>query len=342
MPRLEAIQIVRVLTLVWLTQLTAEVQSAREAPVELDTIASEFVVLREHQQDGSFPVPAQYGTEPTILENDEPGMSREQLRRLMRPSVSLTSEWQSETNGLGISAHDARVSVPTYPIFGPPPPFIDLGFAYTNLRGAGRFGLPIDLFETRFGLSWMRRLNDRWMMRLMGGTSFATDGENNTSDAWQFRGGAFAIYRRSPAWTFAFGAIALGRNDLPVLPAVGLIYQPNPGCRVDLMMPRPRVSFLLRDNGPRQQWGYLGAALNGTTWGVERVDGVDDQLSYGDVRFVVGFESTPTPEPGMPFTRGRKMFVEIGYAISRDFEWEREAIEISLDDAFLLRGGLSF
>ncbi len=138
------------------------------------------------------------------------------------------------------------------------------------------------------------------------------------------------------------GAIALGRNDLPVVPAVGVIYQPNDALRWELLFPKPRLAFLLVDNGPRQQWGYIGAGINGSTWGIERSNGTDDQLTYGDGRFVLGWESTPTPEPGLPFTRGRKMIAEIGYAFSRDFEFEHDMTKIRLDDTLMVHVALSF
>lgn len=82
--------------------------------------------------------------------------------------------------------------------------------------------------------------------------------------------------------------------------------------------------------------------MNGTTWGVQRNDGSDDQLTYGDVRFVMGWESTPKKKPGVPFTRGRKLGVEAGYVFSRDFEWESDESKTSLDDTFMLRGSVSF
>ena len=274
--------------------------------------------------------------------HQEVEFSPEMLKRLMRPNFNLAAEWQAQTNDIGLTCYDAGVNFPTYPLFGPPPPLVNLGFAYTNVDAPLAAGLPADLYETELGLAWMRKINDRWMMRWMAGTSFATDGNNNSSDAWRFRGGAFALYQRNLMWTWTFGAIALGRNDLPVVPAVGVIYQPSQAMRFDLIMPRPRLSLLLVDNGPRQQWGYVGMGLNGTTWGVERADGVDDQLTYGDFRAVIGWESTPTPEPGMPFTRGRKLGAEIGYVFSRDFEWEDGGSKIRLDDALMLRGSVSF
>ena len=267
---------------------------------------------------------------------------RQDLKQLMRPSFKFAAEWQAEANDISLTSYDVGLSIPTYPVFGPPPPIVNVGFDYTHLDAPPALGLPTDLYVTDLGLAWMRRINERWMMRFMAGASFATDGKNGSSDAWRFRGGAFALYRRNPRWTWTFGALALGRNDLPVVPAVGVIHQPSPAVRIDLIMPRPRLSFLLVDGGARQQWGYVGMGLNGTTWGVQRVAGVDDQLTYGDFRAVVGWTSTPTPDPGIPFTRGRKLGIELGYVFSRDFEWENDGSIIRLDDTLMLRGSANF
>ena len=150
------------------------------------------------------------------------------------------------------------------------------------------------------------------------------------------------MYRPNDEWTWILGAIALGRNDLPVVPAVGVIWQPTPGLRFDLTLPKPKVAFLLADQGDRQQWAYLGGGINGGTWAYERAGGIDDQVTYGDWRFVLGWESTPPPEAGMPFTRGRKIGVEIGYAFSRKFKFDSAQPTIQLDDAWIVRGSLSF
>jgi hypothetical protein len=274
--------------------------------------------------------------------NRDGEFSREMLKKLMRPSFDFAAEWQAKTDGIGTSSYGTGVKFPTFPLFGPPPPFISARFNYRSVDAPTSLGLPTDLYETELGLAWMRRINERWMTRFMAGASFATDGSNDSSDAWRFRGGGFAIYRRNSEWTWTFGVLALGRNDIPVVPAVGLIHQPSPGLRFDLIMPNPRISFLLVDRGPRQQWGYIGAGLNGSTWGIERVDGVDDQLTFGDFRAVLGWESTPTPEPGMPFTRGQKIGAEIGYVFSRDFEFENENRKVRLGDTLMFRVSMSF
>ncbi len=278
----------------------------------------------------------------TISARIDDGFSSEKLKKLMRPTFDFGADWYAEADDVELATYRARVKVPTFPIFGPPPPFINVGFAYTDLNAPSFFDLPSELYESSLGLSWMRRRSERWMFRSMLGVANATDGKNNSSDSWQFRGGVFAIYQPNQQWTWTFGALALGRNDIPVVPAVGLIYQPNRAVRYDLAFPRPRASLLLSDDGLRQQWGYFGAGLNGGTWGYQRADGIDDQLTYRDWQVVVGWESQPRAEPGMPFARGRKFGAEVGYAFAREFEFESEIADIRIGDTIMLRATMSF
>lgn len=271
--------------------------------------------------------------------DQEPKMD---FSELMRPTISLQSEFQGETNGVQIFSYDTKIKIPTYPIFGPPPPMISFGFSYTDLMSNENSGLPRDLYDYTFGISWMRKLNDRWTMRYMFTTAIATDGNNMSSDAWQFRGGVLAMYQPREDWTWVFGAIALGRNDLPVVPALGAVWTPSDRIKIDLLMPRPRASYLLFDNGVRQQWTYFGLGLNGGTWAYERNDFVDDEITYKDWRMILGWESVPKPKDGMPFARGLKMQVDVGYVFAREFEFEQADINTSLDDTWMLRGFISF
>lgn len=220
---------------------------------------------------------------------------------------------------------------------GGPPPMMRLGFNHTDLNFSDRFDLPGDLYEVSFGVSGVHVFNDRWAVRSILGMDFATDGENRSRDAWRFRGGAFAIYEMNPRLKLSFGAIALGRQDLPVVPALGAIWQPNDRTRCDLILPRPKVSYMLTDDGNRQNWIYTGIGLEGNTWGYETPTGQDRQLSYGDWRWTLGWESRPSAPAGVPFVLGRKYSAEIGYAFSRDIELDNEANEISLPSSFLVR-----
>jgi hypothetical protein len=272
--------------------------------------------------------------------SDEP-FSSAKLKRLMKPTFSFEAELYGKTDDVELASYKGKIKFPTYPIFGPPPPFFSVGFGYTDINSPAVFDLPSELYESSIGVSWMRRRSERWMFRSMIGVANATDGNNNSSDSWQFRGGIFAIYSPREKWTWTFGAIALGRNDIPVVPAIGLIYQPNPELRFDLLFPRPRASFLLTDNGQRQNWGYIGGGLNGGTWAYQRTGGLNDQLTYRAWQLVLGWESTPRLQPGMPFSLGRKFGAEIGYAFAREFEFESERTDIELGDTIILRATIS-
>jgi Domain of unknown function (DUF6268) len=262
-------------------------------------------------------------------------ISKERLRSLMRPTIALRSEWLSSSD-FNFSTNRMGITVPGYPIFGPPPPMIRGEFAYTDLADGEAFGLPAALYEYSIGASWVRPINDRWMVRTMLGVALATDNRNLSSDAWQFRGGVFAVYEPDEQWQWVVGAVAIGRSDLPAVPAAGLIWKPRPDFKCDLTFPKPTLSMLIADNGSRQQWSYIAMGLGGGTSAFERTDRTDDQVTYRDWRLVAGWESSPKPLAGERFTPGFRVGAEVGYVFSRDLEFRSGAPDISLSDAFVL------
>ncbi len=263
------------------------------------------------------------------------------IRKLMRPTFDFGVEWEPETSELAIGAYDARVTVPTFPVFGPPP-MITVGFSFMDLLAPDSFDLPSSLYDVSLGISGMRKLNDRWMIRWMIGSSFASDWENTTSDAWRFHGGCFALWNCHEQWQIMLGALATGREDIPVLPAAGAIWQPTSGVRVDLMMPRPRVNFMIADRGHRQQWIYAGGGLDGGTWAYQRASGTDELLTYREWRLVLGWESKPPGRVGGPPAPGWSLGMEVGYVLGRTFEFDSGAPELEPDDSLLVRATIKF
>ena len=262
--------------------------------------------------------------------------------RLLRPRGAFFAEWEPKSDWLTLSSYDLKLQMPTYPFFGPPPPFITAGFSYTALDAPASFDLPADLYDIALGASWIRPINQRWTLRLLLSGAFASDFENTSRDAWQIRGGVFALYRPNDRWNFALGALATGRSDLPVIPAAGAIWDPKPGLRVDLMLPRPRVSLLVLDLGTRQHWIYFGGGFTGGTWAYQRMDGDDELLTYREWRLVVGWEVMPPREPGKFFQAGTKFSAEVGTALGRKFEFESDRPSLKPGDAVLLRAGFQY
>ena len=258
-----------------------------------------------------------------------------------RLRVDSLSEWASERDGLTMSNYDLTLRHGLYPVFGPPPPIVSGAFSYTNIDAPSSTGLPDDLYDLSVGVSWIRRLSPQWVLRLTAGAAFASDFHNSSSDAWQFRGGAFALYQQDANWQWAFGVLLTGREDLPVLPGVGAIWTPAPRWRISVMMPQPRVEWMLRETSHRQDWLYVGGGISGGTWAFERSNGTDDRVSYREWRIAAGWDSRP---PG-PFGRpgpGFSWSAELAYLLGRRFEFENGLPDFSPGNTLALRARLRF
>jgi hypothetical protein len=283
------------------------------------------------------PSPTQDRSEPNVS-SDRPV----DFKSLLMPRFDFSAEREPRADGFAISSYDFSVQMPIYPIYGPPPPFIMAGYTFTQIDAPATIDLPQDLHEFSIGMAWMRKINDNWMARLTLNGVFASDLNNNSSDAWQVRAGGFAIYRPNKQWSFAFGALATGRDDIPVIPAIGAIWEPSPELRVNLMLPNPKIAFLLADSGTRQHWGYFGGGISGGTWAFDRSSGLSDRLSYHEWRLVLGWESRSPQLPGTFRPIGTTFNVEAGYVFGREFEFDSASPDISIDDALLLRMGIKF
>jgi len=264
------------------------------------------------------------------------------IAALMRPRFSFEAGWEPEVDGVAIGTVGGSIRFPLYPVFGPPPPFITAGYDFTQLEAPASLDLPSSMHEFSTGLAWMRRINERWMLRFMLSGAFATDLHNTGGDAWRMRGGGFAIYRPNERWSLAVGAMATGRMDIPVLPAAGLIWQPTPALTVNLMMPRPRISWMIIERDNRQHWVYIGGAIDGGDWAYERANGVGDRLEYREWRLVLGWESMPPKPLGAFMSTGTTINAEVGYVFGREFEFKSATPDISIGNAVLLRAGIRF
>lgn len=273
------------------------------------------------------------------LNSDQPQID---LTRLLRPRFELVAEWEPEADGVAVHSYDFSAQMPIYPIFGPPPPSITTGYSLTQFDAPSDLDLPNTLHEFSLGMGWMRKINETWMARFMLSGAFASDLENTSGDAWRLRGGGFALYRPNEKWNFAFGALATGRTDIPVIPAVGAIWDPSPNLRLNLMMPDPKISVLVLQNESRQHWLYLGGAMSGGNWAYDRANGLGERLNYREWRLLLGWEWLPTRTPGSFRPTGTRLMAEVGYVLGRKIEFDNDFPSLSLGNSLILRAGTSF
>jgi len=303
-------------------------------------LEAEVRITAQQAESGSFISPVQRGSKLSLNVVSSDGLAEDSKNYSRRPPIGLKAEWIADSQ-TGIASTDFNISLPLL-FIRTPPPIVKVGINYTSLQTPESFGIPEDLFEYSVGIASVRKLSERWNVRSILGVELATDNENRSSDAWRFRGGVFATYSRNENVNWTVGAIAMGRQDLPVIPVVGAVWLPSPSVRVDLVYPQPRINGLLFDDGDRQQWVYFGGGTSGSTWGYQRFDAIDDQLTYSDLRVVLGLESRPAGSSGMPFVRGKTMQLELGYVFSRELEFEQTTRRESLGDALMLSFSTKF
>ena len=164
--------------------------------------------------------------------------------------------------------------------------------------------------------------------------SLFTDGDNLSSDALRIIGRFMAYYTLSPQTQLAGGIVYLDREDIPVLPAIGVIHKPREDLRYELMFPKPRIAWRQYFTPTYEQWVYVTGELGGGSWAIQRATGADDIASYRDLRLVLGLERK--------MTSGRMCYFEFGYVFNREIEYESSIGDLSLSDTGFLRVGGSF
>ncbi|MEZ6089043.1 MAG: hypothetical protein R3C05_13655 [Pirellulaceae bacterium] len=107
----------------------------------------------------------------------------------------------------------------------------------------------------------------------------------------------------------------LDRDDIPLLPVIGVDWCPTSDWKLELRFPRPRLLRRLAKNGPiSETWAFAAFALGGNTYAVRRASGLDDELTLRDFRAVFGIEQIRDG--------GRGYFAEAGLAFGRSVEYE--------------------
>ena len=118
------------------------------------------------------------------------------------------------------------------------------------------------------------------------------------------------------------------------MPAGGLIWTPHNDARFEILFPSPKFAQRITNYGNAEIWGYIGGEYGGGQWSIEHAGGGHDTFNYNDIRIFLGTEVI-----GVRNLRG---FFEFGFAFNREIVYRSGAPTIDPNDAFMLRGGLSF
>ncbi|WP_404309893.1 hypothetical protein [Neorhodopirellula lusitana] len=166
-----------------------------------------------------------------------------------------------------------------------------------------------------------------------------TDFDTFNSDSIRIMGKALIAFRLTPTTTLKAGLYYLDRDSIKMLPAGGLLWQPDPYTRFDLFFPEPKFARYWRTIGTQDVWWYLAGEYGGDSWTMTRANKVEERVDINQIGVTFGFEWGLSNQIRMG---QRTAFIEAGVVFDRELKYEFSTDDQSLNEAFMVRGGWGY
>lgn len=195
--------------------------------------------------------------------------------------------------------------------------------------------LPGSAYSAYLEIAYKTNPQNLFGADLTAGVGVFSDFNSATTDSIRFPSLGYGWIRLTPNTMLKLGVQYLDRVDLQLLPAVGILYEPNPRMKLDIFFPRPKLSWQFSKVGTTDVWLFLAGEYGGGAWTVERTAGYTDEVDINDIRVTGGFEWV-----GQSGLRG---VLEAGWVTSRDLNYRyTPADNMSPPDTFMIRAGLVY
>jgi hypothetical protein len=157
-----------------------------------------------------------------------------------------------------------------------------------DFEGAPTFSESLDLYRLQLPIDFWHSFDDHWKAWGRVEPGLFSDFENIDGDAFAVTVLALASYQFTPQFSVASGVYYsrdLGEDQL--LPALGVIWKPNPHWNVGLTFPRASESY-----APTSAWLFSAfVAPGGGGWSVtDSATGDNRRLNYKSWRAAIGAE----------------------------------------------------
>ncbi|GAA4445818.1 hypothetical protein GCM10023156_05930 [Novipirellula rosea] len=199
--------------------------------------------------------------------------------------------------------------------------------------------LPPSAYSGFIDLGWQSDPNQILGLELGTRIGVFTDFDTMNSDSFRVMGKGLVNFRLTPASTIKGGVYVLDRIRYNVIPAGGILWQPDPYSRYDIFFPQPKLAHYWRTVGTQDVWWYLGGEYGGGSWTVERDDKSEQLIDINDYRVMFGLE---WGQHEFIQAGRRNAFVEVGYVFDREILYENKANKFNQDDAIMFRAGIGY
>ena len=200
--------------------------------------------------------------------------------------------------------------------------------------------LPGSAYSGFLDVGWNSDPNQIFSAELGVRVGAFTDFNTFNSDTIRVLGKALGNFRLTPNSTLKGGVFYLDRVDVKLLPAGGILYQPNPYTRLDIFFPQPKFARYFRTIGTRDVWWFIAGDYGGGSWTIGREGGGEDQVDINELRAVAGFEWGQSDA----IRAGRRIgFFDVGFAFERELKYRNNpADDLDLDDGIVFRLGIGY
>ncbi|MEZ6111696.1 MAG: hypothetical protein R3C99_11845 [Pirellulaceae bacterium] len=200
--------------------------------------------------------------------------------------------------------------------------------------------LPARAYEAFVDFGWQSDPNQILGVDLGFRIGVWTDFDTLNNDSLRLLGKGLVKYHVTPAVTLKAGVLYVDRLKVKLIPAGGILWEPNPQMRFDIYFPEPKISTYFTTLGNYEIWTYLAGEYGGGSWTIERVSGMSDQIDINDIRVIAGIEWA---RPDM-IRQGRRIgFIEAGYVFERELLYRNTpASNLDLGETLMVRAGIGY
>jgi hypothetical protein len=157
---------------------------------------------------------------------------------------------------------------------------------------------------------WEQRVADWLAFDLALSPGLYGDFRTTPPQAFRLRGHGYGLVSLTENFRLLGGVDYLNRDSVKLLPVGGILWEPGDGVQLQLVFPRPRVTWRLGEHDGATIWGYTGGEFGGGAWAFKNEHGGHRSVEYNDLRVVAGVESGSRYD-------GHQTHLEVGYVFGR-------------------------
>jgi len=174
--------------------------------------------------------------------------------------------------------------------------------------------LPPNTYDVFVDTAWNPKFTPLFGAELGIRVGIFTNWDVLVWESWRIMGRAIGTLQMTPTMQGKVGIVYLDRNQVKLLPAVGMTWTPNADSRYDIFFPAPRAAKRFGATRRHNWWGYISGEYGGGAWTFRRNTPLYNMITgfdYNDIRIALGTEWVPLARTGFAGN------FEVGYVFYR-------------------------